>query len=82
MTSTPIASRSKKYAVTVQDTNKAGQCEGWAQELGGRINQFELNVVDFFANFVPSNVPCLFEDDPKDEDLFGGWKPTPGKEKE
>ncbi|KAM5544064.1 hypothetical protein V8D89_002250 [Ganoderma adspersum] len=79
---TPLTIKSKQHPVVVEETNKGGQREGWAQEIVDRIHVSKDRTDVYLRKFVPSTARCPLTDDFTDRDLFSEWTPTPGKEKD
>ena len=79
---TPLTVKSKQHPVVVEETNKGGQREGWAQEIVDRIHVSKDRTDVYLRKFVPSTTRCPLTDDFTDRDLFSEWTPTPGKEKD
>ncbi|PIL28119.1 hypothetical protein GSI_09770 [Ganoderma sinense ZZ0214-1] len=79
---TPLTVKSKQHPVVVEETNKGGQHEGWAQEIVDRIHVSKDRTDVYLRKFVPSTARCPLTDDFTGRDLFSDWTPTAGKEKE
>ena len=79
---TPRSKKSLTQATRHQDTLQGSTAvrEAWVEELNGRIHTSSDSADDYVAIYVPSSS----DPPPRDihDDIFSGWKPTAGREKE